>query len=76
MEQRDLELIALYCDKDEELKALWEQHIIFEKQLKRLSTKPFLSPEEDVEFKRLKKEKLAGKTKILALVEKLDSKEK
>ncbi len=76
MEQRDLELIAKYCDQDEELKALWEEHIVFEKQLKRLSTKPFMSPEEDVEFKRLKKEKLAGKTKILALVKQLDSQAK
>ncbi|MDD4648785.1 MAG: DUF465 domain-containing protein [Desulfoplanes sp.] len=70
MEQRDLELIAQYCDQDEELKALWEQHIAFEKYLEKMSSKPFLTPEENVELKSVKKQKLAGKTSILALIKK------
>lgn len=76
MEQRDLELIARHAEKDDELKALWEQHIAFEKYLAKMDSKPFLTPEEDRELKDAKKQKLAGKTQILALVEKYRTEEK
>ncbi len=70
MEQYELELIAKYGDKDEELKRLWEQHLEYEKQVERLENKPYLTPEDDIELKKIKKLKLAGKTKIQAILEK------
>ncbi len=74
MEQRDLEMIAQYSETDEELKALWEEHLAFEKYVEKMASKPFLSPEEDLELKNIKKQKLAGKTKMLALLEKYKEK--
>jgi hypothetical protein len=70
MEQRDLEMIARYSETDEELKALWEEHLAFENYVNKMASKPFLTPEEDTELKNIKKQKLAGKTKMLALLEK------
>lgn len=70
MEQQDLELVATYLEHDEELKALWEEHVGFEKILERYSGKAVMSPAEDLEVKEYKKKKLAGKTKIQALLEK------
>jgi len=70
MEQQDLELIAAHMGHDEELKSLGEDHVGFEKILERYSGKTVLSPAEDLEVKEYKKKKLAGKTRIQALLEK------
>jgi hypothetical protein len=70
MEQQDLELIAANLGHDEELKSLWEEHVGFEKILERYSGKTVLTPGEELEVKEYKKKKLAGKTRIQALLEK------
>jgi uncharacterized protein YdcH (DUF465 family) len=70
MEAKDLELIEQYGTEDAELKALWEQHVVYEKMLEKLEGKSFLSPTETQEMKELKKKKLAGKTKLLGLLDK------
>jgi uncharacterized protein YdcH (DUF465 family) len=75
MEQQDLELIAANLSNDEELKALWEEHVGFEKILGRYSGKAVLSPAEELEVKEYKKKKLAGKTRIHALLEKYKKQE-
>ncbi len=70
MEQYELELIAKYGETDEELKALLDQHVSYEKILEKYETKPFLTPTEDLEVKELKKKKLAGKTRIHMILSK------
>lgn len=70
MEQYELELIAKYGKQDHELNRLWEQHLEYERQVEKLEKKPNLTPQEDSELKRIKKMKLAGKTKIQQLLEK------
>lgn len=75
MEQQDLELIAANLGHDEELKALWEEHVGFEKILERYSGKSARTPSEEMEVKDYKKKKLAGKTRIQALLEKYKRKE-
>jgi len=70
MEANDLELIEKYGADDTELKALWDQHVSFEKMLNKLEAKSYLSPTEMQEVKELKKKKLAGKTTLLSLLEK------
>ena len=70
MEQQDLDLIAANLGHDEELKSLWEEHVGFEKILERYSGKTVLSPAEELEVKEYKKKKLAGKTRIQALLQK------
>lgn len=70
MESKDLELIEKHGGEDVELKALWDQHIVYEKMLDKLESKSYLSPTETQEMKELKKKKLAGKTKLQLLLDK------
>jgi hypothetical protein len=70
MEQYELELIAKYGDMDEDLNRLWQEHLDYEKQLDSYENKPYLTASEESEMKRLKKMKLAGKTKIQHILEK------
>ena len=64
MEQRDLDLIEKYSGQDAELKVLWEEHTLYEKQLGKLEKKSFLKPDEERVVRELKKKKLSGKTKL------------
>ncbi len=70
MEAKDLDLIEQYGAEDVELKALWDQHMVYEKMLDKLESKTYLSPTETQEMKELKKKKLAGKTKLQGLLDK------
>lgn len=70
MEQHELDLIDRLIKTDAELAELWKAHLEYEKQLSRFEGKPYLSPAEDAEFKQIKKMKLAGKTKIQAIMDK------
>lgn len=71
MEQHEVHDIEKYSQSDPTLKALWEEHMLYEKQIARLEAKAFLAPAEEQELKHLKKQKLDGKTKMLALLDKL-----
>jgi len=75
MEQRDLELIARHGEQDVEIKTLWEEHIFYEKQLEKLKKKSYLTPAEDKTAKDIKKKKLAGKTKLMGILERYKSME-
>jgi hypothetical protein len=52
------------------LRNLWAQHKEYETYLEKYESKRFLTPQEETELKNLKKEKLAGKTKIQTILEK------
>jgi uncharacterized protein YdcH (DUF465 family) len=64
METQDEALISRLVDNVPELKELVESHRKYESILAEMSSRPYLSPEEDLERKRLQKAKLAGKDKI------------
>ena len=49
---------------NDEYKKLHTDHLEYESQLEALNQKKFLSAEEDVEFKRIKKLKLQGKDRM------------
>ncbi len=68
MEQHDLELIERHGEQDAELRGLYEEHVSFEKLLEKLENKPYLTPAEEREIKEIKKKKLAGKTKLEAML--------
>ncbi len=70
MEERDLKIVEQYGDTDPELKALWEEHMLYEKQLAKYEGKSYLTPSEEQEVKTLKKQKLDGKTRLAAALEK------
>ena len=70
MEKRDKLLIEKHINTDAELKKFVEEHILFEKQLDELSEKVYLTPDEEMKQKELKKLKLAGRDKIEEILKK------
>ena len=70
MEKRDKLLIEKHINTDDELKKYVEEHILFEKQLDELSEKVYLTPDEEMKQKELKKLKLAGRDKIEEILKK------
>ena len=76
MEQNDVMLIEKYAENDPDLKALWEDHVLFEKQVEKLESRPYRTPAEEQSLKQLKKQKLDGKTRLEALLDKYRAAEK
>jgi uncharacterized protein YdcH (DUF465 family) len=68
MEHREEQAIVSLLDKDQELKRFYDEHQELEKQLAVFQHKHHLSPEEEIEMKRIQKLKLAGKDKIMEIL--------
>ena len=68
MERREEQMIASFVDQDPELRRYYEEHLELEKRLDDLNNRIYLSPEEEVERKRLQKQKLIGKDKIMQIL--------
>ena len=47
MEQRELLLLEKYAAVNPELKELWEDHILYEKQVEKLEAKAYRTPTEE-----------------------------
>jgi uncharacterized protein YdcH (DUF465 family) len=69
VETKEFELLEKLAPIHPDLKSLWEDHILYEKQLEKLEGKNFLTPSEKQEVSRIKKHKLEGKTKLVALLQ-------
>ncbi len=59
------ELISI----NEEFQKLWEEHEKLNRVVDEMSSRVYLSSEEEVELKRLKLLKLRGKEKLVAMIE-------
>lgn len=57
----DEELIQKLIKEDEEFRRRMEEHQMFEKELEEFNKRPFLTPQEEMEKKKIQKLKLAGK---------------
>lgn len=68
MEERDLALIRELAPSHPELDQLWREHLELEKRLDEFDQRRYLTPEEQVERKRLQKIKLAGRDRIEAIL--------
>jgi len=68
MEHREEQAIVSLLDKDQELKRFYDEHQELEKQLAVFQHKHHLSPEEEIEMKRIQKLKLAGKDRIMEIL--------
>jgi uncharacterized protein YdcH (DUF465 family) len=64
MEQKDQSLIQKLCEENPRFRLLYEEHVIFEKQLRALDDRVYLSPEEELDRRRMQKLKLAGKDEM------------
>lgn len=71
MDQQELELLEKYAPQDPELKSLWDDHLLYEKQIEKLESKKILTPAEQQTLKQLKKQKLEGKTKLMDILDNL-----
>jgi len=70
MEKNDEALIARYVDQDDELRKYVEDHRRFERTLEDFNKRVYLTPEEEVEKKKIQKLKLYGKDKIHRILSK------
>ncbi len=68
MEKKDEELIVTLLDREPDLRRYYEEHTELERELSPFQDKLYLTPEEEVEKKRLQKLKLAGKDKIMQIL--------
>jgi uncharacterized protein len=68
MERREEELIQQHAVHDEQLKALYAEHQELKHRLEAFRNKLYLTPEEEVEKKRIQKLKLASKDRIMELL--------
>ena len=69
MERNEEAVIISLLDKDPELKKYYDEHQQLEKRLLEYQHKLHLSTDEEVEKKRLQKMKLAGKDKMMEILE-------
>jgi uncharacterized protein YdcH (DUF465 family) len=68
MEAKEEQAIVSLLDKDPELKKYYEEHQQLEKKLAEFHHKHHLSPDEEIEMKKIQKLKLVGKDKIMEIL--------
>jgi uncharacterized protein YdcH (DUF465 family) len=69
VEKREYELLERLAPSHPDLQSLWDDHILYKKQLEKLESRSFLTPAEKQEVSKIKKHKLDGKTKLVALLQ-------
>ena len=70
MDQTEEKIILPLLDKDPELKRYYDEHQELENKLLSYQNRSYLSPDEEMEKKRLQKLKLVGKDKMMEIVTK------
>ena len=68
MDQTEERMIVPLLDKDPELKRYYEEHLELEKKLQAFQNRSYLSPDEEMEEKKLQKLKLIGKDKMMEIL--------
>jgi hypothetical protein len=68
MEKKEEEQILSLVDQVPELRNLYDEHLDLKKRLDKLNHKHYLTPEEEIERKRIQKVKLAGKDRMMAIL--------
>jgi hypothetical protein len=70
MEKKDEELIQALLPHDPELKQFYQEHLDLEQQIAELNRRLYMTPEQEFEKKELQKRKLAGKDRIMQILDK------
>ena len=73
MEQREVDLIQQFAAHDDELKALYDEHLELKRQVETFHNKAYLTVSEEVEVKRIQKLKLASKDRIMLILQRHQS---
>ncbi len=70
MDQTEQKFILPLLDKDPDLKRYYEEHLELENKLLTFQSRSHLSPDEEMEKKKLQKLKLVGKDKMMEILNK------
>ncbi len=65
----DQNLLQDLIENNPRFRMLYEEHVIFEKQLNEYEKKAFLTPQEELEKNKVKKMKLVGKDEMEKIVQ-------
>ena len=68
MELHEEALIRSLMETDSELRQCYNEHVTLKQQSQELKLKPHLTEEEEIELKRIQKQKLAGKDRIMEIL--------
>jgi len=68
MEMKEEQAIVSLLDRDPELKKFYEEHRELEKKLAVYQHKHHLTPDEEVEMKKIQKLKLVGKDRMMEIL--------
>jgi uncharacterized protein YdcH (DUF465 family) len=68
MEEIDQTVVQQLVDQNPRFRMLYEEHLLLEKELRNLDSRPYLTPEEEVERKKVQKLKLAGKDEMARIL--------
>lgn len=68
MEHREEELIREHLSHDQELAALYQEHLELKQKLDAFRDKMYLTTEEEFEKRRIQKLKLARKDRMMAIL--------
>lgn len=68
MAENDMDLIQRLSEENPRFRKLHEEHLLFEKQLQELDERTYLTPDEDLERKKIQKLKLAGKDEMESIL--------
>lgn len=68
MENIDPAILNHAISKNFEIKKLYDNHVKYEQQIEDFANKRFLTDAEQIEFQRIKKQKLKGKEQLLKLI--------
>lgn len=64
MAEKEEVLVKRLLQENEAFRTMKERHAALEDQLQRLETKPYLTPQEELEIKKIKKRKLMFKDEM------------
>lgn len=65
---KEEEIVEVLKKENEEFSRIYQEHRDLDNQLSELNKKSYLTPEEEIEIQRIKKEKLYKKDKIAELI--------
>jgi uncharacterized protein YdcH (DUF465 family) len=68
MDDVDQTLVQQMFDSNPRFRLLYEEHLLLEKELQNLDSRFFLTPEEELERKKVQKLKLAGKDEMVRML--------
>ena len=71
MESVTQDTVQRLCEESPRFRMLYEEHQLLDKELVKLSAKPFLSPEQQIDKKKAQKVKLAGRDEMQRILSSL-----